>query len=75
MGDVHVSHGELLRFTTAIFSATGMSKSDAGTVAEVLVWANERGVDSHGPQPSPLHDGCCRRPSSWSAIGRRVPFA
>jgi ureidoglycolate dehydrogenase (NAD+) len=55
MGDVHVSHGELLRFTTAIFSATGMSKSDAGTVAEVLVWANERGVDSHGVMRIPTY--------------------
>jgi len=48
MDDVRVSHGELLRFTIAVFSATGMSKSDAGTVAEVLLWANERGFDSHG---------------------------
>jgi ureidoglycolate dehydrogenase (NAD+) len=48
MGDVRVSHGELIRFVTAVFSATGMTTSDAKTVAEVLVWANERGIDSHG---------------------------
>ena len=48
MGDVRVNHRELTRFVTAVFSATGMRASDAGTVAEVLVWANERGVDSHG---------------------------
>jgi ureidoglycolate dehydrogenase (NAD+) len=48
MGDVRVSHGELIRFVTGVFSATGMRPSDAGTVAEVLVWANERGIDSHG---------------------------
>jgi LDH2 family malate/lactate/ureidoglycolate dehydrogenase len=48
MGDVRVTRSELLRFATAVFSATGMSTSDAGTVAEVLVWANERGIDSHG---------------------------
>jgi ureidoglycolate dehydrogenase (NAD+) len=55
MGDVRVSHEELLRFTTAIFSATGMSASDAATVAEVLVWANERGVDSHGVMRIPIY--------------------
>jgi len=48
MGDVRVNHRELTRFVTAVFSTTGMRASDAGTVAEVLVWANERGIDSHG---------------------------
>ena len=48
MGDVRVNHGELIRFVTAVFSATGMTTSDAETIAEVLVWANERGIDSHG---------------------------
>lgn len=48
MDNVRVSHGELIRFVTAIFSATGMRMVDAETVAEVLVWANERGIDSHG---------------------------
>ena len=55
MRDVRVSHGELLRFATAVFSATGMSASDAGTVADVLVWANERGVDSHGVVRIPIY--------------------
>ncbi len=48
MGDVRVGHEELIRFVTAVFSATGMTTSDAETFAEVLVWANERGIDSHG---------------------------
>jgi ureidoglycolate dehydrogenase (NAD+) len=48
MCGVHISHGELLRFTMDVFAAIGMSKSDAKTVAETLVWANERGIDSHG---------------------------
>ena len=55
MDDVRVSHGELLRFTTAVFSATGMSPPDAASVAEVLVWANERGVDSHGIVRIPVY--------------------
>jgi LDH2 family malate/lactate/ureidoglycolate dehydrogenase len=48
MGGVRVNHRELIRFVTAVFSATGMTTSDAETIAEVLVWANERGIDSHG---------------------------
>jgi ureidoglycolate dehydrogenase (NAD+) len=32
-----------------------MSTSDAGTVADVLVWANERGVDSHGVVRIPIY--------------------
>jgi len=55
MNDIHVSNKELLRFATAVFSATGMSTSDAGTVAEVLVWANERGIDSHGVMRIPTY--------------------
>jgi ureidoglycolate dehydrogenase (NAD+) len=55
MRDVHVGHGELLRFVSAVFSATGMSAADAGTVADVLVWANERGVDSHGVMRIPIY--------------------
>ncbi|HEY1474692.1 MAG TPA: Ldh family oxidoreductase [Pseudolabrys sp.] len=55
MGDVRVSHRELLRFTTAVFAATGMSPSDAASVADVLVWANARGVDSHGVVRIPVY--------------------
>jgi len=35
-------------FATEIFVRTGMPKTDAAVVAEVLVWANLRGVDTHG---------------------------
>jgi ureidoglycolate dehydrogenase (NAD+) len=55
MGDVRVSRGELSRFVTAVFSAAGMSVSDAASVAEMLVWANERGVDSHGVMRIPIY--------------------
>src|SRR5690349_4839248 len=55
MGDVRVSHAELSRFAVAVFSATGMSPADARTVADVLVWANERGVDSHGVIRIPIY--------------------
>src|SRR6266536_1560780 len=38
----------LRRFATNIFARTGMPEADAKIVAEVLVWANLRGVDTHG---------------------------
>ena len=38
----------LQAFTTEVFTEAGMPPSDAAIEAEVLVWANLRGVDSHG---------------------------
>jgi LDH2 family malate/lactate/ureidoglycolate dehydrogenase len=55
MQHVRVNPAELLRFATDIFSAQGMSRADAETAAEVLVWANERGVDSHGVMRIPVY--------------------
>lgn len=43
-----VQSDSLQQFCQRIFEATGMSEADASTQAEVLVWANLRGVDSHG---------------------------
>jgi LDH2 family malate/lactate/ureidoglycolate dehydrogenase len=43
-----VSAAALTRFATDVFSRAGLPKSDAAVVAEVLVWANLRGVDTHG---------------------------
>ena len=56
-GEVHVNHRELLRFATAtfLFSTTGMSAADAATVADLLVWANARGTDSHGVIRIPIY--------------------
>ncbi len=49
-------HWEALQsFTKAIFSRMGLPEEDAETEAEVLVWANLRGVDSHGVQRIPLY--------------------
>src|SRR5262245_62969370 len=55
MNDPRVSRDELLRFATAVFSANGMAQPDAETVAGVLVWANSRGVDSHGVVRIPIY--------------------
>jgi ureidoglycolate dehydrogenase (NAD+) len=43
-----ISKGELLAFVSAIFNAAGVEPAMADTWARVLVWANLRGVDSHG---------------------------
>jgi ureidoglycolate dehydrogenase (NAD+) len=55
MSEVRVGRDDLFRFTTAVFSATGMSTGDATMVADVLVWANERGIDSHGVMRIPVY--------------------
>ena len=55
MGQVRVSRDELLRFVAAVFSASGVSKPDAATMADVLVWADERGVNSHGVVRVPVY--------------------
>jgi len=43
-----VSAAALTRFATDVFACAGLPRSDAAAVAEVLVWANLRGVDTHG---------------------------
>jgi ureidoglycolate dehydrogenase (NAD+) len=53
MSDIRVDCAELLRFFTDVFVARGMNAADAATLAEVLTWANLRGVDSHGAMRIP----------------------
>ena len=48
MADVRIDHKDLERLYAGIFAAKGMSAADAGAVADVLAWANVRGVDGHG---------------------------
>lgn len=45
---MNVAAGELRRFTSDVFAGAGMPRAHADVVADVLVWANLRGVDSHG---------------------------
>ena len=47
-GDVRVGTDALKIFSCALFERVGVSPEDARIVADVLVWANLRGVDSHG---------------------------
>lgn len=46
--EVLVDPDDLKRFTTEVFERAGMPAEDAEIEADVLVWANLRGVDSHG---------------------------
>ena len=43
-----VTAGALRRFIQDVFVRAGMPETDAAIVADVLVWADLRGVDSHG---------------------------
>jgi LDH2 family malate/lactate/ureidoglycolate dehydrogenase len=45
---VTVTADALRRFARDVFVRAGMPEADAATVADVLVWADLRGVDSHG---------------------------
>jgi LDH2 family malate/lactate/ureidoglycolate dehydrogenase len=47
-GEVRVSAEALQAFTQQVFVRAGVPEQDAAIEAEVLVWANLRGVDSHG---------------------------
>ena len=58
----------LRRFTVEVFARGGMSDAHAGIVADALVWANLRGMDSHGVARVPsysdsLLDSGAGRPS------------
>jgi ureidoglycolate dehydrogenase (NAD+) len=48
MADTRIDHGTLEQFVAAIFEEAEFKPADAATEARVLVWANLRGVDSHG---------------------------
>ena len=54
--NVKVIAGEALQeFTREVLIRAGMPPEDAATEAEVIVWANLRGVDSHGVQLLPWY--------------------
>ncbi|HEX2500382.1 MAG TPA: Ldh family oxidoreductase, partial [Methylomirabilota bacterium] len=46
--EARVGATDLQEFTKNVFVAAGLPSEDAALEAEVLVWANLRGVDSHG---------------------------
>jgi ureidoglycolate dehydrogenase (NAD+) len=46
--EISVNSDDLKSFTRQVFVCTGLPQADAELVADVLVWANLRGIDSHG---------------------------
>ncbi len=46
--EIRVGAAALQAFTAEVFTRAGLPPADAAVEAEVLVWANLRGVDSHG---------------------------
>jgi len=53
--DAVVVPDALRRFAAEVFARAGLSDEHAGIVADVLVWANLRGVDSHGVMRVPRY--------------------
>ena len=53
--EVRVAWEPLKEFTKEVFVRVGVPPEDAETEAEVLVWANRRGVDSHGVLQIPFY--------------------
>jgi LDH2 family malate/lactate/ureidoglycolate dehydrogenase len=52
---MRVAAAALRRFTCDVFVAAGLSHAHAETVADVLVWADLRGVESHGVSRIPMY--------------------
>ena len=55
--EIKVTWESLQAFTKEVFVQVGMSPEDAETEASVLIWANLRGVDSHGVLRIPWYVG------------------
>ncbi len=54
-GKVVVDAAELRALVAGVFAARGARAADAAAVADALVWANLRGVDSHGVSRVPRY--------------------
>jgi LDH2 family malate/lactate/ureidoglycolate dehydrogenase len=52
---VRVGADDLRTLVSGIFAACGVREDDARTVADALVWANLRGIDSHGVSRVPRY--------------------
>ena len=81
MPDISIDKDTLEAFARQAFEKAGMSAEDARTEAEVLIWANLRGVDSHGVQRNPrvsrLHregvdEDAARDPDHQGVAGRAL---
>lgn len=53
--EVKIEEAKLRRFCENILKKTGLSDKDACTVADSLLFANLRGIDSHGIMRFPFY--------------------
>jgi LDH2 family malate/lactate/ureidoglycolate dehydrogenase len=51
----YIADGQLVDFVDAVFTRAGLRPADARTVADDLVAANLRGIDSHGVSRVPMY--------------------
>ena len=61
--DVRLTQADLTTFAAAIFTAAGVAPGMAAAWAEAVVWANLRGVDSHGVIRIPRYVDLLRKKS------------
>ncbi|MHB1318462.1 MAG: Ldh family oxidoreductase [Anaerolineae bacterium] len=77
MADTRIDSASLEQFVAAIWEKVGFSPQDAATEAHVLVWANLRGVDSHGVLRVPQYLANIKRggmnPKAQIRIERETP--
>jgi len=76
---VTVAAAALRRFTRDIFVAAGLSDDHATTIADVLVWADLRGVESHGVARIPMYvrllDAGDLNPTATITVATETPAA
>jgi ureidoglycolate dehydrogenase (NAD+) len=60
---IRISKAELAAFASAIFVAAGVTRAHADEWTKMLIWANLRGVDSHGVIRIPRYLDLLRRKS------------
>jgi LDH2 family malate/lactate/ureidoglycolate dehydrogenase len=53
--EIRIEEGKLRRFCENIFAKAGLSQEDAFTVSDSLIFANLRGIDSHGVVRFPFY--------------------
>ena len=77
MAEMRIAADVLERFTAAVFEKVGLAPEDAATEAHVLVWANLRGIDSHGVLRVPNYVASVERggmnPRAQVRIERETP--
>jgi len=69
---ITLSKSELLAYTSSIFVAAGCARSTADEWAGILVWANLRGVDSHGVIRLPRYLDLLKRKTINTAPNIRI---